>query len=244
MALEIDTSFDFRSDSNGKDPDSNSPTLRAYHQFLWSKQLPIGESLELEIAGPTLVYRFNMQTLTFGSDSISNSFMGTKKISHLIGKVADSEFEEFRDKGSTIGGYLIFPSQREGRQMTINGARGFNNRISDRFDLTLESIRLHYQSLKNPLEVVFGTPINRFFFNLFRDFKGYVDFFLLQDLVDDTYKRVKFFTQIEQPFQGSPIPMTADEYRKYKQSTLEFVHNRNLRIDNWAKSKNLNTKAR
>ena len=46
--MQIDTSFDFRNDSNGKDPDAYSPTLRKYHRFLWSKQLPIGERLELE----------------------------------------------------------------------------------------------------------------------------------------------------------------------------------------------------
>ena len=236
--MKIDTSFDFRSDSNGNDPDSHSPTLRAYHRFLWSKRLPVGETLELEITGSTLVYRFNMQTLKFGSDSISNSFMGTRKISHLIGNVPSSEFEDFRDKGSTIGGYLIFPSEREGGRMTINGARGFNNKISERFDLTLECIRLHYQNHENPLGKVFGTPINRFFFNLFRDFKGYVDFFFLQDLVDNSYERVKFFTEIEQPFQNSPIPKTADEYRTYKQATVEFVRLRNLRISDWARSNN------
>lgn len=34
----IDTAFDFRTDTApGKDPDSHSPTLRRYHQLLWSK---------------------------------------------------------------------------------------------------------------------------------------------------------------------------------------------------------------
>lgn len=122
--------------------------------------------------------------------------------------------------------------------MTINGARGFNNKISDRFDLTLECIRLHYQNLEHPLQAVFGTPINRFFFNLFVDFKGYVDFFLLQDLVDSSYERVNFFTELEEPFQSPPIPQTADEYLKYKQATVEFVRLRNLRISDWSRSSN------
>lgn len=30
----IDTSFDFRVDSSGRDPDKYSPTLRRYHQLL------------------------------------------------------------------------------------------------------------------------------------------------------------------------------------------------------------------
>ena len=148
----IDTSFDFRNDANGKDPDAHSATLRRYHRLLWSKQLPIGENLQLEEVNSSLVYRFNMQTLKFGSDSISNSYIGTKKIAHLINEVSLSEFEEFRDQGSTIGGYIIFPSARVDGKMTINGARGFNAKIGDRFDLTLECIRLHYHRRKNPLE--------------------------------------------------------------------------------------------
>ena len=243
MHLKIDISFDFRSDSNGKDPDSSSPTLRSYHRFLWSKGLPIGEQLELEEVGPNLIYRFNMQTIEFSSDSISNSFTGTKKISHLLETVEYWEFEEFRDKGSTIGGYLIFPSKREGGTMTINGARGFNNKIADRFDLTLECIRLHYSGLENPLQGTFNTLPNHLFFGLFKDFKGYVNFFLLQDLVESDYQRVKFFTHIERPFEDSPIPKTAADYRMYKESTLEFVRLRGERIGQWARSSNRQSEA-
>ena len=234
--MEIDTSFNFRNDSNGKDPDAYSPTLRSYHRFLWSKQLPIGEKLEIEEFNSALIYRFNMQTLKFGSDSISNSYIGTKKTAHLNGQINQAEFEEFRDKGSTIGGYLIFPSEREGGKMTINGSRGFNRKIADRFDLTLECIRLHYQRLEHPLEETFTSPINKFFFSLFIDFKGYVDFFLLQDLVDSQYDKVSFFTQVEKPFIKSPLPETAAEYREYKTNTLEFVRRRNQRIREWSEN--------
>ena len=177
-----------------------------------------------------------MQTLKFGSDSISNSYIGTKKIAHLANEVSLSEFEEFRDKGSTIGGYIIFPSERVGGKMTINGARGFNAKIGDRFDLTLECIRLHYQRCENPLEGTFNTPLNKFFFSLFRDFKGYVDFFLLQDLTDIQYEKVSFFTQMEKPFINSPIPETATQYREYKTATLEFVRRRNQRIREWSEN--------
>ena len=44
----IDITFDFRSDSRGKDPDAYSPTLNEYHIALWSKELPNGEVMELE----------------------------------------------------------------------------------------------------------------------------------------------------------------------------------------------------
>ena len=234
--MQVDISFDFRRESNGKDPDAYSPTLRSYHRFLWTKQLPIGERLEIEEINSTLIYRFNMQTLKFGSDSISNSYIGTKKIAHLNGQITQQVFEEFRDKGSTIGGYLIFPSERERGRMTINGARGLNRKIADRFDLTLECIRLHYQRLEHPLEETFTSPINKFFFSLFIDFKGYVDFFLLQDLVDSNYDGVKFFTDIDEPFNRTPIPASAAEYRTYKRATLDFVRLRNKRIAEWARN--------
>ena len=43
----IDITFDFRTDSRCKDPDTYSPTLNAYHRALWSKKLPNGEMMEL-----------------------------------------------------------------------------------------------------------------------------------------------------------------------------------------------------
>lgn len=42
----IDITFDFRSDSKGKDPDAYSPTLNAYHRALWSKELPNGGAMD------------------------------------------------------------------------------------------------------------------------------------------------------------------------------------------------------
>jgi hypothetical protein len=44
---EIDTTFDFRTDAGGGDPDRYSPTLRRYHRLLWSKPLPGGEPFDL-----------------------------------------------------------------------------------------------------------------------------------------------------------------------------------------------------
>ena len=46
---------------------------------------------------------------------------------------------------------MIFPGNRIGRKMTINGARGFHPRIKDRFDLTVECIRRHYRKENSPL---------------------------------------------------------------------------------------------
>ena len=49
----IDITFDFYSDTpQGKDPDSYSPTLRKYHQILWSKNLPSGVNFDLNLTTP------------------------------------------------------------------------------------------------------------------------------------------------------------------------------------------------
>ena len=64
-------------------------------------------------------------------------------------------------------------------------ARGWTRAIADRMDLT-PSIRRHY--LGDPVTPL-GETLGRYreFFDLFDDFRGYVDFFLLQDLVTDDY---------------------------------------------------------
>ena len=38
------------------------------------------------------------------------------------------------------------------KRLTINGERGLNRRIVDRFDLTLECIRRYYLNIDNPLQ--------------------------------------------------------------------------------------------
>src|SRR5215218_5024073 len=48
----IDVTFDFRDDSAGGDPDTDSPTLRRYHQLLWSKPLPNGVHFVLDATTP------------------------------------------------------------------------------------------------------------------------------------------------------------------------------------------------
>ena len=42
----IDITFDFRSDSSGKDPDVYCSAFNAYYRALWSKELPNGEAMD------------------------------------------------------------------------------------------------------------------------------------------------------------------------------------------------------
>lgn len=234
--MQIDVGFDFRTDSGGKDPDIASPSLRQFHKYLWNKQLPGGETFALSESGPGGYLRFKAESEYhhLASDSIGNSYMGRVRLAGLLSEIDTSLLETFRDLNCTIGGYIIFPSNRIDGKPTINGERGFNHFIADRFDLTLECIRLHYSNDKSPLSAVLGRYSS--FFGLFQDFKGYVDFFLLNDLVSNDYKEVQMFNEVEGVFKASPVPRSKKSYLEYREGSMEFTKRRNLRIENWAKN--------
>lgn len=69
----IDVGFDMRSDTPpGKDPDAYSPTLRRYHQLLWSKPLPNGTPFELRAdrIGHNLYHHSDLGEFSLSSDSV------------------------------------------------------------------------------------------------------------------------------------------------------------------------------
>ena len=111
--------------------------------------------------------------------------------------------------------------------MTINGARGWNARIRDRFDLTVDCIRRQYVGESNPLSETLARYAD--FFGLFGDFADYVDFFLLQELVDELTSTVKVFTPFE-GFAASPLPRPLNTYLAYRERAMEFIDARNNRI--------------
>jgi hypothetical protein len=226
---DIDITFDFRTDANGGDPDSTSPTLRMYHKILWNKELPNGVffSLDDNIENVYLYHSSKLGEFFLSSDAVLPTFAKYKRIAHIIEQVPESEVNEFLYLGYTIGGLMIWPSNKVNGKMTLNGERGFNRKIADRFDLTLECIRKFYLGDVSPLYAA----LERYddFFGLFNDFKGFVDFFLLQDLVVDNYSSVRFFIMFD-GFNSSPLPKDLAEYIAYKDKTIEFINNRNNRI--------------
>jgi hypothetical protein len=231
--MTFDTNFDHRLDSNGKDPDSHSPYLKKQHQLLWSKPLPNGELFNLEVSpGEYLRHSSHLGEFYLSSDSISHSLRNQKRMQSVIEQIPKTELDEFQAIGSTIGARILFPGNRIEGQSTINAARGFSPKINDRFDLTLECIRLHFHGLANPLQ----DSLDRYsdFFKLFESFDGYVKFFLLQDLVNENYSEVKFYLPHDQSFENSPRPDSVESYMQYKANTTSFVKARNVRISDWA----------
>jgi hypothetical protein len=231
----IDTEFDFRQEVGGKDPDTYSPTLKQYHQILWNKPLPNGKLLKIShIKSKYLVGICEDVSIELSSDSIINSLSKRLKNNSKTSQIymeCRSEIEKVQKNGSTIGGFLLFPRRKIDGKLTINAARGFNNKIIDRFDLSLECIRLYFLGLDSPLK----NDLERYseFFDLFSNFKGYVQFFLLDALVNDSYTEVKFFTSFSQAFSHSPLPNDKTEYLTYAENSLRFVKSRNERIKQW-----------
>ena len=225
----IDITFDFRSDTPpGKDPDAFSPTLRRYHKLLWSKTLPSGVAFALDDRGPDYLYhRSELGEFWLASDAVISSFTREGRISHIIDQIPMEEQNAFNALGYTIGGMMVFPGNCIGRKLTINGARGLHPRIKDRFDLTVECIRRHYSKESNPL----GAVLERYrdFFQLFRHFRGYVEFFLLQDLVNEDSSAVEFFLPLED-FPTWPLPASVAAYEEYRERAEGFIRARNQRI--------------
>lgn len=231
---QIDIDFDFLTDTPpGKDPDAYSPTLLRYHKLLWSKPLPSGEMFDLDDTkrGDYLYHKSELGEYHLTSDAVVPSFRYLDMVKDEPGELA-----KFMRIGYTIGGMMLFPGNVIDRKMPVNGARGFHPRIKDRFDLTLECIRRHYCREASPLGEVLARYAD--FFKLFGDFRGFIEFFLLQDAVTVDCNAVIFSAPFDD-FVRSPIPRTIEEYREYRQRAITFIEARNRRIAEYCRLRDL-----
>lgn len=226
----IDTNFNVYSDAGGRDPDSSSPTLRKYHKLLWSKSLPNGKDFQLhdDKRGAYLYHRSGLGEFFLGSDAITHSYKNHKRKYWLTRQISN-EVDELFDLGSTIGAYIVFPNNRIDGNHTINQSRGVNSLIDDRFDLTLECIRLFYIGKESPLYDVLLRYKN--FFDLFEDFIGFIHFFLLEDLIDEN-NNIGFYLPFDD-FKTRPTFSDVDEYLLYKKRVMSFIKARNKRIQTY-----------
>ncbi len=228
--IDLDISFDFRNDSVCGDPDSDSPKLYEMHKYLWSKRLPSEQSFSFEtfkIGGKygRIVLKNNL-TDNLSSDRMCPHFVGKYK-GRYDDWLSEEEKEQFKHIVRTIGGHIVFPAHKK-NGFTINQARGVNKKICDRFDLTLECIRLFYIGEQSPLYDAILRYEN--FFYLFKDFKNYIKFFLLQDFVDENYQII--FCLPFENFERSPLPQNIEEYKAYKSNAINLILKRNSRILN------------
>ena len=234
--LEIDTTFDMRSDAGGRDPDRYSPTLRAYHQQLWSKPLPGGTSFTLRDDWPKgyLAHESELGHFQLTSDTILRTFVAHSKMQHIIKEVPPADQQVLSREGYTIAGFILFPGNRIDGKFTINQARGTHPRIQDRIDLTLECIRRHYEGESSPL----AATIERYadFFKLFESFSGYVDFFLLQDLLTEDKEQIRFFLPFTDFEKHEALPRDISEYIQFRDAMREWISARARRIQDTNKT--------
>ena len=174
------------------------------------------------------------------SDSIAHTYSSwgrPARLVEVVRQVPPAEMAAFYGLACTVGAYIVFPMQVrvDGKwRQSINQSRGTHPRIRDRFDLTLECIRRHYEGTPSPLADALEPYAD--FFGLFGDFGGYVDHFLLNDLVDDGYASVRFFKDFDD-FAGDPLPAgSVAEYREYMRLSMDFIRARNERIARYASS--------
>lgn len=226
----IDTSFDVRRDAGGKDPDSHSATLRRYHQLLWSKPVRNG----MFDLNERLQHQSALGEFWLSSDAITHTYSRWTKPARMVAvlqQVPKEQVEAFYDLGCTVGAYVVFPygAKVDGKwRQSINQRRGTLAAIRDRFDLTLECIRLHYAHGTSPLADVLARHAD--FFDIFEDFPGYVDFFLLNDLVEPDYSAVRFLKDFD-GFDGDALPAAnVDEYLEYMARSMAFIRARNERV--------------
>lgn len=218
MMNKVNTNINVREGLGNKDPDKFSKILIHYHYLLWNK----GPLSGLKEVGNRLEFTKDGKTYFLRSDSIMNPYHENKECSHLVKQIKKDIWDEYWKYDCSIGGYIIYPGQKEGG-MTINQARGCNPLIKDRFDLTLDCIRKYYLGETSPLYE--DLKRYKWFFDLFKDFKGYVEFFLLQDLVNQD-GTIKFFLNTQYP-----VPKTVDEELLLLNKMKEFCRTRNKRIE-------------
>ena len=238
--MRLDASFDFTTDSKGYwdgmwendpvlgvssvDPDARSDTLRYYQYLLYRRELPNGEFFDLRYhTKPNLVWNGKR----FSSDSIIVSFRHRRYpvIEEVAARPGFRErIERFIRESCTIGGEMLFPVDP-----SINTARGFNNTsVSDRFDLTLYCIQKYYEGAESLDDygldrVLDAVRRNGEFFDTFLDFSGYVDFFLLQDAVDERYETILYLDYLGKP-------RSVGDYDRFLAMEIDFLRKRNKRI--------------
>jgi hypothetical protein len=244
-ATMVDAGYDFRCEIPlGGDPDRDSVTLRRYHQLLWSKQTPSRTHIRLAdrqdgpVLHPGYLSAATKSEVHWSSDAIANSWIHwlRRSMADIIQEVPKDFIDEYYARTCTVGAYMMWPCYRIDGKPTINQARGTNtSQIADRIDLSLECVRLYYAGQPSPLNDDDDDTLDRYtdFFDLFVSFKGFVDFWLLQDLVSSDYETVNFLL----PFEGFSQPAVAgdiDAWTRFTGASMVFCAARNARIHHWA----------
>ena len=206
------------------DPDSKSDSLRTCHQLLYRRDLPDGTLFDLRFDFKPK-YRWNDILLTNDTIVTPLNFRNYPLMQRMKDEPGFRGYiEDFMHRAYTIGGEIIFPVHGPN---SINPVRG--KAADDRFDLTLLCIQRYYEGSddlpgKNGLNWLLDViRSDSAFFDAFGSFRGYVDFFFLNDLVDENYDTMLWIDNPERP-------RDREEYDLFMRNQMEFLERRNRRI--------------
>ncbi len=229
------------------DPDSWHKDLRESHRILWSRPFPSGDAWSfapvprwyLKNAEP----RANEPTQwSIGSDNFATTH--TNALPKMASTIPDYEMGHLHDF-CTIGGYIVFPNgiaqtrttQVKPRKWSINQARGMERRISDRFDLTLDAIRLYFVRITTRDANPIGDVLDAYgwFFDSFgkgaEGFQAYVDYFFLNPMVTDGRVVPMYGDALDF---GDALPRRSQSaYNDYIAAQRTAVSDRNELITRW-----------
>jgi hypothetical protein len=226
--MRIDTDRDMRADAGGRDMDIHSPTLRTYHQFLWSRPLPNGTVLKLDASrSRARDYLVTQDGLVLSSDSLINSMTAWPRMKKALADVPEKEQEAFRQRASSVAATGLWPKRRGPAGQSINQARGLNRQIADRLDLTIECVRRHYAEDESPLTPVLEDAAQ--FFDLWPDWRTWIRWWLLDDLVD-AKGRIHWFLPFTEFGREQAWPSTSQGWRAYRDRCVEFIDRRAARM--------------
>ena len=182
-----------------RDPDAVHAGLRESHRILLSRPLPNGDSWSFQPARGWYLKSVEPRAgepleWSVGSDNFATTH--TNALPGMAEKIPDYENRHLHEF-CQVWGYIVFPNGLEQtratevrpRRWTLNQAEGCDRRISDRFDLTLEAIRLFVDGKTSRDVSPLGDLLDAYgwFFEPFgagnEGFRAYVDYFLLRPMV-------------------------------------------------------------
>ena len=126
--------------------------------------------------------------------SVSSDFIGSSRAHAKSVGISDVDVGKYLKESRVLGGHVLFPKtlwingtiEYTGKGGTINTARGGEKGFCDRFDCTLQDIKLFYSSQNSKLEKYYN-KYNEWLY-LFKSFKGFIDFFSLNDFCNPNYE--------------------------------------------------------
>ena len=234
-----------------RDPDSVHAGLRESHRILLGQPLPNGDSWSFQPARGWYLKSVEPRTgepleWSVGSDNFATTH--TNALPGMAEKIPGYENRHLHEF-CQVGGYIVFPNGLEQtrptkvrpRKWTLNQAKGCDRRISDRFDLTLEAIRLFFDGKTsrdvNPL----GDVLDAYgwFFAPFgagdEGFRAYVDYFFLTPMVSGGRVRPTYGNELD--FADAMPGGSQSGYDRYIEAQGAAVRERTEAITQWRASR-------